>query len=532
MKDTPVFSRAAAAAPHMLAAETGRNVMIMGGNAVEAMVAMAATVAVVYPHMNGIGGDGFWLIREANGKVRALEAAGPAGALATIERYRRAGHETIPSRGADAALTVPGAVGGWSQALELAAAMGGKIPLRDLLADAIRFARDGVPTSAGEGGYTLKDEAGCLSAPGFAKAFMRDGARYAAGEIRTFPALAGTLERLAHVGVDDFYRGDVAHEIAADFDDYRLAVTRADLKAYRPHWRTPLSLKVPGATLYNQPPPSQGLAQLLMLGIYSRLGDKEPESFDHIHGLVEAAKRAWRIRDAVVTDHDHVVHDPQSFLEGESLMSEAAMISAKTAAPFPLPPMGDGDTIWMGCIDDKGNSVSYIQSLFWEYGSGVVLPRTGILLQNRGRAFSLDPKSKNPLQPGRRPFHTLNTPLAAFDDGRIMSYGTMGGDPQPQISAQTFVRHAMHGVPITAALDLPRFALTLAWGADKATLKYEDRFDPDLIRSLERAGHVVESFGKPYVSAAGHAGILVRDARNGSVAADHDPRADGGAAGF
>ncbi len=532
MKDTPVFSTAAAAAPHILAAETGRNVMAMGGNAVEAMVAMAATVAVVYPHMNGIGGDAFWLVREKNGKVRALEAAGQAGSLATIERYRASGYDVIPSRGAHAALTVPGAVGGWAGALELAAAMGGKLPLRDLLAEAVRFAKDGVPMTPGEAGYALKDEANCLAAPGFADAFMREGKRHDAGEIRRFPALAATLDQLAHAGLADFYKGDVAREIAGDFERCGLFVTRKDLEAFRTHWREPLVAKIPGATLYNQPPPSQGLAQLVMLGAFARLGDKEPESFEHIHALVEATKRAWRIRDAVVTDFSMLTHDPQSFLTDGRLAKEAGAISGTKAAPFPLPPMGDGDTIWMGCIDAEGNAVSYIQSLFWEYGSGVVLPRTGILLQNRGRSFSLDPKSKNPLQPGRKPFHTLNTPMAVFDDGRVMSYGSMGGDPQPQIGTQIFVRHAMHGVPISEALDRPRFALSLAWGAEKATLKVEDRFDPDLIRALERAGHAVESFGRPYSSAAGHAGILVRDPKNGSVSADHDPRADGGAAGL
>ncbi len=532
MKDTPVFDRAAAAAPHTLAAEAGRTVLAMGGNAVEAMIAMASTIAVVYPHMNGVGGDGFWLIREKNGKVRALEAAGAAGSLATISRYRDLGYAAIPSRGIHAALTVPGTVGGWTEALALAAAMGGRLPLRDLFADAIRHAREGVPMSPGEAAYALREEKDVLGAPGFADVFMQDGKRHASGEIRRFPALAATLEHLAHAGTDDFYRGDVAREIAADAERFLLPFTRADLERQKASWREPLSVRIPGAVLFNQPPPSQGLAHLLMLGIHARLGDHEAESFGHIHALVEAAKRAWRIRDAVVTDFDRLTHDPQSFLAPDVLEREAALVSGDRSAPFPLPPLGDGDTIWMGCIDAAGNAVSFIQSLFWEYGSGVVLPRTGVLLQNRGRAFSLDPRSKNPLEPGRRPFHTLNTPLAVFDDGRVMSYGTMGGDPQPQISAQTFVRHALYGVPISEALDRPRFSLSVAWGAERATLKLEDRFDPDVVRALEKAGHVVESFGKPYANPAGHAGILVRDPRNGSVAADHDPRADGGAAGI
>jgi oxamate amidohydrolase len=185
----------------------------------------------------------------------------------------------------------------------------------------------------------------------------------------------------------------------------------------------------------------------------------------------------------------------------------------------------------MGAIDGSGLASSFIQSLFWEYGSGVVLPKTGILMQNRGLAFSLDPKALNPLQPGRRPFHTLNCPLAVFDDGRVASYGAMGGDGQPQFQAQVYFRAMGYGLPISEALDRPRFLFGRTWGKPSATLKVENRSDGHLLDRLASLGHEIEVIDKPYADMFGHAGILVRDAK-GRIEADHDPRADGGARGI
>ncbi len=227
----PVFARAACAAPHHLAAEAGRAILAEGGNAVEAMLAMAATIAVVYPHMNGLGGDGFWLIRGPTGVVRAIEACGPAGSLATIERYRDKGYETIPERGPDAALTVAGAVGGWALAHEIARDLGGRLPLDLVLSDAVRHAREGVAVSASEARYVPKELDTLHDQPGFKDTFLVDGEPPKAGVKRALPALAATLEQLGHAGLDDFYRGDVGREIAADLERAGSPVTRADIRA-------------------------------------------------------------------------------------------------------------------------------------------------------------------------------------------------------------------------------------------------------------------------------------------------------------
>ncbi|PSC07081.1 gamma-glutamyltransferase [Alsobacter soli] len=530
MADTPVFSRAAAAAPHHLASESGRAVLAEGGNAIEAMAAMAATIAVVYPHMNAVGGDAFWLIREPGGRVRAVEACGPAGSLATIRRYRDKGVDAIPSRGPDAAVTVAGAVGGWAQALELSKALGGRMPVSTLLADAIRHAREGCPVSASEARTVPNLFEDLRQAPGFAALFLENGATPKAGTVRRMPQLAATLEQLAHAGLDDFYRGDVGREIGADLDQLGAPVTRGDLERYRARFVEPLGVAIPGAQVFNFPPPTQGLASLIILGLFARLGVERGESFEHIHGLVEATKRAFRVRDAVVTDPDRLRFDPAGYLTPAWLDKEAAAISMSRAAQFPLA-WGEGDTVWMGAIDAQGMAVSYIQSTYWEYGSGCVLPRTGMLWQNRGISFSLDPNAANPLEPGRKPFHTLNPALAVLDDGRVLSYGSMGGDGQPQFQAALFTRYARFGMDPAAAVDAPRWLLGKTWGSASTSLKLENRFDPSLVRRLEQAGHEVEVLPEAYSDHLGHAGLLARDPRNGAVVAIHDPRSDGGSAG-
>ncbi len=530
MSDTAVFSRAAVASPHSSASENGRAILAEGGNAIEAMVAMASTIAVVYPHMNAIGGDGFWLVREPGGRVHAIEACGPAGALATIRRYREKGYDAIPPRGPDAALTVAGAVGGWDTALALSRALGGRLPLGVLLGEAVRFAREGYVQSESEARTVANEKAELHAAPGFAETFLQDGKVPPAGSIRKAPRLADTLDHLASAGLDDFYRGDVCREIAADLERIGAPLTRADLEGFRVALRQPLQARIPGATLYNFPPPTQGLAALVLLGVFGRLGVTRAESFEHIHGLIEASKRAMRVRDLVCTDFDRLKHDPASFLTPDALSRQAAAVSMTKAAPFPFRDE-PGDTVWMGAIDASGMAVSYIQSVYWEYGSGCVLSRTGICWQNRGMSFSLDPAALNPLEPGRRPFHTLNPPLAVMDDGRVISYGSMGGDGQPQFQAQIFSRHALLGVPLAEALDAPRFRLGKTWGTAATSLAMENRFDPDLIRALERAGHMPLIEAVSHHDGFGHAGMLVRTPRNGAVSAGHDPRSDGGAAG-
>ncbi len=531
MLETPIFSRAAVAAPHVLAAEAGREVIAQGGNAIEAMVAMAASIAVVYPHMNGIGGDGFWLVREPGGRVRGIEACGPAGALASIQRYRERGYEAIPPRGSDAMVTVAGAVGGWEKALSLSQALGGRMPLSVLLARAINQAQGGVPVSASEARYVPAGGDALHAAPNFAAIYLNRGKPCRHGEARRLPALAATLERLATAGLSDFYRGDLAQAIAADLDALGAPITGADMAAYEAVERTPLQLRRRNATLFNFPPPTQGLAALLILGIFDRLGVAQSESIAHFHGLIEATKRAFAIRDLVITDFGRLRHDPSAFLTPERLQKEAARIDMKRAASMPLRD-DQGGTVWMGAIDANGMAVSYIQSVYWEYGSGAVLPQTGIVWQNRGMSFSLDAAAVNPLEPGRRPFHTLIPALAAFDDGRVMAYGSMGGDGQPQFQSQIYTRYADYGMSPAAAVSAPRLLYGRTWGAASVSVKAENRFDPACISALRAMGHEVEQLDTDRADTFGHAGMVIRHPDDGRVEAVHDPRSDGRASGL
>lgn len=524
--------RAAVAAPHRLASESGRRVLERGGDAIEAMIAMAATIAVVYPHMNGIGGDGFWLIREPGGRLRGIEACGPAGRFATIERYRRKALREIPARGPDAAVTLAGAVGGWRHALDLSRSLGGRLPLRNLLSDAIRHARHGCAISRSEARYAPTDRDALYGAPHFAATFLDQGQPHAGGAVRRLPALGSTLERLADAGLDDFYRGDVGREIAADLKGLDAPIARDDIEAFEARERQALSLRRRDATLYNFPPPTQGIAALIILGILDRLDIGRPGSAPHFHAVIEATKRAFAIRDRVVTDFDRVFEDPATFLAGNVLDREAAAIDMRRAVNIPLPGSSKGDTVWMGAIDENGMAVSYIQSVYWEYGSGVVLPATGICWQNRGASFSLDPSSLNSLEPGHRPFHTLIPALASFDDGRVMAYGSMGGDGQPQFQAQIFANHVDHGMDVATAVEAPRLLYGRTWGAQSVSVKVESRFDPQVAEELRRLGHTVEVLSEPYSDTLGHAGMLVRNPADGKIEATHDPRSDGCADGL
>lgn len=532
--ETPTFARAAVAAPHSAAAQAGRDVLAQGGNAIEAMIAMAATIAVVYPHMNAIGGDGFWLIRAAGGRMAAIDASGHAGSRATPTFYEERGFDAIPSRGPLAALTVAGTVDGWRRAREIATALGGRLPLDVILGDAIARAREGVPVSPSEGRYWARTDlpaahADLEAAPGFRETYFVEGERPSGGATRRFPRLADTLAQLAAAGLRDFYRGDVSREIAADLERLGAPIARTDLERYEARLVEPLRVRLDGLTAYNLPPPSQGLAALAILGIAERLDLGAVDGVDWHHGLVEAVKRAFRLRDRIVVDPSLVPVDPASVLTDAALAREAAAISMRRAAPHPGG--SEADTVWMGAIDGDGLAVSFIQSVYWEYGSGCVLPATGIAWQNRGTAFSLRPDAANPLAPGRKPFHTLNPALAVLDDGRVVSYGCMGGDGQPQTQAQVLTRWRAGATP-AEAVDAPRWLLGRTWGDQSTSLKLESRFDESVVARLSALGHPIEVLDAAYSDTLGHAGMLVRDARDGRVEACHDPRSDGGSEGL
>jgi len=516
-------------APHHLAAEAGLGVLKDGGNAVEAMVAMAAAIAVVYPHMNSIGGDGFWLISAPGEDVVGIDACGAAAQAATPDFYRSQGHETIPERGPLAALTVAGTVAGWQAALDVSAGWGGSLPLARLMEDAVCHGRNGVAVTAGQETLTKTKFDGLEDAPGFIDSYLIGGELPREGMKLVQPRLAATLEQLGRAGLGDFYRGDLAATIAKDLAAVGSPVSAEDLAAHQSKKITPLSTDIAAGTLYNMTPPTQGLAALMILALFDRLGITEAESFDHIHGLVEATKRAFMVRDRYITDPAHMTRDPAEFLDPAFLDAEVAKIDRAHALVWPQPALR-GDTVWLGAIDGEGRAVSFIQSLYWEFGAGVVLPQAGFLWQNRGVSFSLDAGAPNPLMPGRKPFHTLIPALARLADGRVMVYGNMGGEGQPQSQSAVFSRHVMFGQGLQEAITAPRWLLGRTWGDISMSLKLESRFDPALVQALRDAGHEVELVG-PFDDLLGHAGAVVRHP-DGLLEGASDPRSDGAAMGF
>ena len=511
-------------APHHLAAEAGCDVLRDGGTAIEATVATAAALAVVYPHMTGIGGDGFWLIREPDGRVHQIHGCGGAAAAADLALY--AGFEVVPTRGPLAANTAAGTVSGWAAALECE---GCTLPLGRLLRDAIRHADKGVAVTAGGAAIAAAKRAELRGQPGaYAQVFEPEGRPLATGDVLRQPLLASTLRTLTANGLDDFYRGGLAALIGADLEELGSPVSLADLAAHRATRPDPLSVPIDGAMLYNTAPPTQGFASLVILALFDRLKADAPDGFAHVHGLVEATKQAFLLRDEHVGDPAFTGFDFQWLLDSEDVLGElAARIDPAKALPWPQPPQW-GDTCWFGAADRGGRVVSAIQSTYFEFGSGLVLPQTGITWQNRGSSFRLAETGWNALKPMRKPFHTLNPALAVFDDGRVMAYGTMGGEGQPQTQATLFTRYARFGADLQAAISAPRWLLGRTWGEQSTTLKLEDGFDEALYRELAAAGHDVERVG-PLTPTMGHAGAIVRHA-DGRLEGATDPRSDGGVA--
>jgi gamma-glutamyltranspeptidase/glutathione hydrolase len=521
-----------AVAPHSLASQSAIAVLREGGNALEAMVAAASTIAVVYPHMNSIGGDAFWLVHVPGREPRAIDACGAAAARASVDFYRELGLAAIPFRGGVAANTVAGTVSGWKLAFDWSReALGGRLPLSRLLADAIHYAREGIVVTRSQTETTRQKLDGLAGQPGFDATFLTDGAAPATGSRFRNPRLAATLERMAHAGLEDFYAGDLAQSMARDLAAVGSPLTRGDLAGHRAQWREPLALAHSRGTLHNLPPPTQGVVSLLILGILDRLGVErvQPGSAVYVHLCVEAVKQAFAVRDRHVTDPAYMDIDGQALLEPARIDALAARIDRARAAPWGQG-RGPADTIWMGAIDAEGRAVSFIQSLYHEYGSGVVLGESGVNWQNRGCSFSLDEKALNVLRPGRKPFHTLNPAMALLADGRTMVYGNMGGDGQPQSQSAVFTRTALFGMNPQEAIEAPRWLLGRTWGNPSDTLKLESRFPPAVVEALRRMGHEVELLA-PFDETVGHAGCIVRHP-DGALEGGFDPRSDGSVAAF
>jgi len=518
IKQTPQI---AFTAPHHAATNAGREILEHGGTAIEAMVAAAASIAVNYPHMNGLGGDGFWLISEPNKAPIAINASGCAAANANLDFYK--GLSNIPSRGAKAALTMAGAVSGWQKALEISAQWQDELPLEELLDTAINQAQWGIEVTQSLSDASFKTFDEMAQNPGFEQFLIKEKA-LKKGKVIKLPLLAKTLKILAQNGLQDFYHGELAEMLAKDLSKAGSPIQLSDFKQYEAQIVEPLKVTTSVGDLYNLPAPTQGIASLIILALYDKLQDKTKTEAERVHLLVECTKQAFIQRDKFVTDASRVDIDLASLLSSDALDSMASNISMEQALPWPHEAK-HGDTIWMGACDSKGRMVSYIQSLYWEFGSGIVSPSTGIVWNNRGTSFSLEEGHLQQLQPGLQPFHTLNPAYAALKDGRRIAYGTMGGEGQPQTQAALFSRFVYQNMPIKDAITKGRWLLGRTWGDESHNLKIESDLHEKIGADLASLKHDIAVVA-PCNELMGHAGAIVLET-DGNIEAASDHRSDG-----
>jgi gamma-glutamyltranspeptidase/glutathione hydrolase len=530
--------RGIVASPHPLATVAGLEALQRGGTAVDAAVAVGATLAVVYPHMTGLGGDSFWLCWDARAsRLAALQAAGAAAAAATPDLYRRRGLTQIPPRGPLAALTVPGAVDGlWTAHHFSRERLGSTIPWGDLLQAAIRHAVDGIPVSPCQTRVTtgaldlLRSEEPAL-AP-FRATYLDGGAAPAPGAPLSQPRLGRTLERLAREGGRAFYEGDLAAEIDRACLAVGSPLRASDLGSHHSRWVEPVTVPYREGVAASVPPPCQGLVALAVLGMLegSDVGAAGRDPADYVHLAVEATKLAFGDRDRWLADPEHAAVPVRQILDPAYLRERSRRIRMDRAAPGPVDSGIDrGDTIACVTADGAGNCVSLIQSLYHEWGSGVVAGETGVVLQNRGAGFTLEPGHVNTLAPGKRPFHTL-TPFMYLRDGKpCLVAGTMGGEGQPQTLVALATRMVDLGLEPQAAVEAPRWVYGRTWGAPTRALALEGRFGDGVATDLARRGHEIRRLDS-WSDTAGHAQAL-RLEPDGLLVGGGDPRADGPAMG-
>ncbi len=515
-------------APHALAAESGARILADGGTAIEAALAVAATLAVVYPHMTGLGGDSFWLLAEPGCVPRTIDGAGRAGSRVSAALYEKRHLAAVPWRGPLAANTVAGAVSAWAAAWEINLEWRGRLPLSRIVEDAIVLATRGTIVTASHSDAVNRFRAELEPQAGFNALHYIGGEPPRTGDRLVQPALARTLAVLAAQGLESFYTGALAGQMAAELAAAGVPLHAADLAAQKASVGRALKVALPVADIYNCGPPSQGLASLLILGLFARLNVARADSFDHVHGIVESTKIAFAIRDREIGHRDDDGSVLERYLAGPELERAALSIDRRHAAAW-AGGAGEGDTVWFGVIDANGRSVSALQSLYFEFGSGIGLTQSGFVWQNRGCAFELKGAGPKVLAPGRKPFHTLNPAFARLRDGRTMVYGAMGGDGQPQTQAALFTRYALYGQDLQDSISAPRWILGRTWRDTSTALRLESRFPAELFAELASAGHSVE-WAAEFDQAMGHAGAVVHIPRQGFEGAS-DPRSDGAAVG-
>lgn len=516
---SPVLAENVVATSQPLATQAGLAILQQGGNAVDAAIATAATLTIVEPTGCGLGSDAFCILWDGE-SLHGLNASGRAPAAWTPERFAKG----MPQHGWDS-VTVPGAVSAWVELSERF----GKLELATVLAPAIRYAEDGfivspvVATAWAKGAEILKNQ------PGFAETFMPEGRAPKPGERFRNPGAARTLRAIAETKGRAFYEGEIAKEIAAFAKAHGGAMTVDDLAAHRNEWCGTISQSFDDVELHEIPPNGQGIAALMALGIlqHTAIRDYEPDDLTSVHLQIEAIKLAYRDLHAYVADRKFMNEvDDTALLDPAYLKSRAELIDVHSAQDFGAGAPKLGGTVLMNVGDASGMMVSFIQSNYAGFGSGVVVPGTGVSMQNRGFGFTTEENHPNKVAPGKRPFHTIIPGFVMKNGSPLMAFGMMGGPIQAQGHVQLLLRTQLWGQDPQTAADAPRWRMI-----EGLEVACEPTMPEKLLKGLEKLGHKIKI--ETPDNAFGFGGAqLVQRIEQGGYAAGSDPRKDGQAAGI
>lgn len=519
--------RGMVATAHYLASGAALDVLKEGGTAVDAAICAASTLGVVLPHMIGIGGDAFWLVYDAKANtLSALNGSGYCGRAVTLDHYR--GQDAIPSRGPRAAITVPGAVASWDLAYQRL----GSMPLARLLEPAIGYARHGMPVTQDVSEWIQADAEAFRADPGSASIFLKDGQPYRAGERLKQTALADTLEGIARHGPRYFYT-DTARSIVHYLQSRGGLLTLDDFEAYQAKWVKPISTTYRGYQAYQVPPPSQGLAGLLILNFLAGLdlSGLDSQSPEYYHAVIQAIKWAFQKRDQHLTDPDFHDIPLEALLDPALANAERDSWLADARRTHENRP-GGSDTTFISIADRYGNAVGLVQSLYFDFGACVTDPDSGVLLQNRGSFFSLDPRHPNVLHPGKQSASTLMSGML-FKEGRpYLVYGTQGGEVQPQTQTSLVTRIVDFNLDVQAAIDAPRVLYGRSWGDAGNRLLLESTAPEATFKALQAQGHPVEPAAWPYPRMGTAQAIRLKGPWSPFFEGGADPRGEGLALGF
>jgi gamma-glutamyltranspeptidase/glutathione hydrolase len=511
------------AAGHPLAAQAGLAVLRQGGNAFDAAFTTATVLAVVKPDMNGLGSDAFGLFYSAAAKkVFALNASGPAPVAARLDYF-----QTRPPqpRGGAAAATVPGAVAAWFSMLERF----GTLSAAQLLQPAIDYAGQGFPVNYFLAGSLKHYRAGLIDYPSTAAIFLPGGHTPEPHEILVQSDLAATLRRLAHYGVDEFYRGETARTIADFCAENGGLLAETDLANYQAEWKEPIQAAYRGLTVYSQPPVSQGHILLEALNIIREDDLRSPglHSPEALHLLIEATRLAFTDKLRYAGDPAFVESPIAELLSLERARQHRNSIKLGQVGRLAASPARGGETTYFAVMDRAGNTVSFIQSLFHAFGAGVVAGSSGVLLNDRMVGFSLEPDSPNCLAPGKRPVHTLNPCLVMTAENQpLAALGTPGSDGQVQTNLQMLTHLLDYKLTVQAAIEAPRWRWSPA-----GTLSVEERLPAATLDQLSAWGYRLEKVGH-WSDKMGGVQAILRHPTNGVLQGGADPRREGWAAGW